>query len=443
MNILLKDFEQIIKLTLKAISPSEIFKEKVLIDKNKITFQEFSFSLDRFEKIIVIGFGKASSAMATEIEKYLLDKITAGIVITKYGFKTTTKKIEVFEAGHPLPDENTLKYSEKILDILSKTTANDLVLCLISGGGSSLFEVPIEGIDLKTLQSINDLLIKQKISIHKINFFRKAFSKVKGGKLLNYIFPATCLALIMSDVVGDDISVIASGPTFLDTNEIFIDKNEIPKIKDYLIDKDALSKLEKLVIKKSFPEKLIRYNNSKVFNFIVASNKTAVDASVEIAKKLGYEIHSLEYDQSKSVEELSIKFINDFLPIIKNEKKSKRAIFYGGETYLEVKGSGKGGRNQHLVLTILNELLKIKNEIELDFLISSFATDGNDGNTDAAGAIINNEILEKILKSNIPPVNFLHNFDSYNFFSQFDCLIQTGPTFTNVADILICLVSPK
>ncbi len=443
MNLLLKDFEQIINSTIKVISPSEIFKEKVLINKNKIRIKEFSFSLDRFEKIFVIGFGKASSAMATEIEKYLLDKITAGIVITKYGFKTPTKKIKVVEAGHPIPDENTFKYSNEILDLLSKTTENDLVLCLISGGGSSLFEVPIEGIDLKTLQSLNDLLIKQKISIHKINFFRKAFSKVKGGKLLNYIFPATCFSLIMSDVVGNDISVIASGPTFLDGHQISIDKNEIPNIQHYLRLDEALSKLEKLVVKKSFSEELIQYNNSKVFNFIVASNKTAVDASVKITKKLGYEIHSLEYDLSKSVEEMSIKFFYDFIPLMKNKKKSKRAIIYGGETYLEIKGSGRGGRNQHLILTILNELLKIKNEIELNFLISSFATDGNDGNTDAAGAFINNEILEKVLKSNFYPVNFLQNFDSYSFFSQFNCLIQTGPTFTNVADIFICLVSSK
>ncbi|MGB9664636.1 MAG: glycerate kinase type-2 family protein [Ignavibacteria bacterium] len=439
MDVLLIDFEQIITHTLKAISPSHIFQEKILIDNNQINYSGNSFELDRFEKIFVIGFGKASSAMATEIEKYLLNKITGGLVITKYGFKTPTKKIKVFEAGHPLPDKNTLKYSKGILDLLSKTTENDLVICLISGGGSSLFEVPIEGIDLETLQSLNGFLIKQKIPINKINYFRKAFSKIKGGKLLNYIFPSTCISFIISDVVENDISVIASGPTHLDANELFINENEIPKIKNYLNSDNALTKLESLVITKSFPEELIQYNNSRVFNYIVASNKTALDASVEIAKKLGYEIHSLKYELSKSVDEISIIFIDDFLQLTKKEKKSKQAIIYGSETYLEVKGNGKGGRNQHLVLTIMNELIKKKIEIDFKFLISSFATDGNDGNTDAAGAFFNNEIINKIIKSNYPTEIFLQNFDSYNFFNQFDCLIKTGPTFTNVADLFICL----
>jgi len=439
MNELSKDFEVIIKSFLKSISPSEIFKEKVLINKNQIKIEDKTFPLNEFEKIYVIGFGKASSAMATEIEKYLLDKIEDGIVITKYGFKTETKKIKVFEAGHPLPDENSIKYSLDVLNLLSKTKENDLVICLISGGGSSLFEVPVDGIDLITLQELNDYLIKRKIPIHRINSFRKAFSKVKGGKLLEYIYPSTCLSFVISDVIGDDLSVIASGPTYLAAKKIYIDNKDTLEVEKILHHKDEVIKIEQLIKSQSFPEEIISYYNSKVHNFIVASNKTAVERSIEISKQLGYEIFACKYDLLMSVEELASHFINEFLSLNQTQGYFKKIIVYGCETFLEVKGSGKGGRNLHLLLTILNELIKNKIKPNFNFFISSFATDGNDGNTDSAGAFINNQILEKVKLSTFSPEVYLQNFDSYNFFKNFNCLINTGPTFTNVADLFICL----
>lgn len=439
MNDLVKDFEIILNSALKSVSPSEIFKDKILIDENKFNIENHSFSINQFEKIYVIGFGKASSAMATEIEKYLLNRIEDGIVITKYGFKTRTKKIKVFEAGHPLPDENTIKYSLDVLNLLSKTGKNDLVICLISGGGSSLFEVPIDGIDLQTLQELNDYLIKQKIPIHKINYFRKAISKVKGGKLLEFIYPSTCISLIISDVIGDDLSVIASGPTYMTPEQIYIDRDSISELKKILNTKGKLQLLEQLVKTEIFNEKIFSNYNTKVHNFIVASNKTAVEKSIEISRKLGYELHSYKYDASSSVENLTEIFLNDFLTLNQIQKPFKKIIIYGGETFLEVKGKGKGGRNLHLILTILNELIKNNIQTNFKFLISSFATDGNDGNTNVAGAFINNELIDKVKSSSYSTEFYLQNFDSYHFFINFNCLIKTGPTLTNVADLFICL----
>ncbi|MCR4416399.1 MAG: DUF4147 domain-containing protein [Ignavibacteria bacterium] len=441
MDELFRDFNIIIKEALRSISPAELFKEKIFIDTNQIICQNNSFQLDQFANIYVIGFGKASSAMASEIEKYLSEKITDGIVITKYGFKTPTQKIKVFEAGHPLPDENTLIFSNEIMNLLTRTGSNDLVICLISGGGSSLFEVPLDGIDLQTLRLFNEFLIKQKIPIHKINFFRKAISKVKGGKLLKFIYPSTCISFIISDVIGNDISVISSGPTCLDEMESFIEDDDVPKVKKYFSKEDALHQLERLIKFKKFSNELIEYHNNKVFNFIISSNRTAVDKAIEEAVKLGYEIHSFKYDVSKSVEKMKEDFINEFLNLKRSNEKIKKAIVYGGETFLEVKGTGKGGRNSHLILLILNELLKSKVEINFKFLISSFATDGNDGNTDAAGAYINNQIIEEVKNSKYSPESYLQDFDSYNFFDAFNCLIKTGPTFNNVADFFICLTS--
>jgi len=436
---LIKDFELIINSAVTSVSPVEIFKQKIFIDKQKISYQRHSFQLDQFEKIFVIGFGKASSAMATEIEKYLYYKIEDGVVITKYGFKTETKKIKVFEAGHPIPDKNTLKYSQNILNLLSRSGENDLVICLISGGGSSLFEIPIDGVDLKTLQLLNDFLIKQKIPIHKINFFRKAISKVKGGKLLEFIYPSTCVSFIISDVIGDDLSVIASGPTYLTSKESFIDSKDISKITNILNKNDQLIKIEQLVKFKVFSDVIISYYNTRVHNLIIASNKTAVEKSIEISNQLGYEVFSCKYDLLSSIDELLMNFINEFLSLNQLQEKFKKVIIYGGETFLEVKGTGKGGRNLHLILSILNELIKNKIEVNFKFLISSFATDGNDGNTDVAGAFINNEILDRVKSSSHSTEFYLQNFDSYNFFKNFNCLIRTGPTFTNVADLFICL----
>jgi len=436
---LIKDFELIINSAVTSVSPVEIFKQKIFIDKQKISYQSHSFQLDQFEKIFVIGFGKASSAMATEIEKYLYYKIEDGVVITKYGFKTETKKIKVFEAGHPIPDKNTLKYSQNILNLLSRSGENDLVICLISGGGSSLFEIPIDGVDLKTLQLLNDFLIKQKIPIHKINFFRKAISKVKGGKLLEFIYPSTCVSFIISDVIGDDLSVIASGPTYLTSKESFIDSKDISKITNILNKNDELIKIEQLVKFKVFSDVIISYYNTRVHNLIIASNKTAVEKSIEISNQLGYEVFSCKYDLLSSIDELLMNFINEFLSLNQLQEKFKKVIIYGGETFLEVKGTGKGGRNLHLILSILNELIKNKIEVNFKFLISSFATDGNDGNTDVAGAFINNEILDRVKSSSHSTEFYLQNFDSYNFFKNLNCLIRTGPTFTNVADLFICL----
>ncbi len=200
MDILLQEFSFLVNSAIKSVLPKTIFQEKIKIHNSLLKIENIQINLDEYKNIYVIGFGKASSAMASELEKLLGDRITNGIIITKYGFKTLTKKIKVYEAGHPLPDKNTLLYSNNILKMLKQTSAQDLIICLISGGGSSLFEVPVNGLDLETLQLINQILITERLSIHQINYYRKALSKVKGGKLLNYIYPSTCLSLIISDV---------------------------------------------------------------------------------------------------------------------------------------------------------------------------------------------------------------------------------------------------
>lgn len=439
MSSLIGDFYQIISSTLCNLTPDFIFKEKIRLSSSVIELTELKINLREYEKIIVIGFGKASSAMATELEKYVGDRITEGIVVTKYGFKTPTEKIRVYEAGHPILDENTIKYSNEIVQLLSSTSEKDLVICLISGGGSSLFEIPDDSICLNELQRLNEFLIKQDIPIHKINFYRKAFSKVKGGKFLKYIYPATCMSLIISDVVGDDLSIIASGPTYIDKDL------STPALKGrfnseiILSNKFSIDQLNDFIYARKFENEIIEYFKSKVHNIILASNYDAIITASSEIEKLGYEIDTIKYNLSDTVENISKFILNVMKEKNQIEKPFRKALLIGGETFLKVKGEGLGGRNTHLVLTILNEIGTKNIETNLNFLIASVSTDGNDGPTDAAGAFITNEILEDLKTTSIEITPYLESYDSYNFFKQFNSLVKIGTTNTNVADIIIGL----
>lgn len=439
MSSLIGDFYQIINSTLRSVTPDFILKEKIRLSCSVIELTDLKINLREYEKIIVIGFGKASSAMATELEKYIGDRITEGIVVTKYGFKTPTEKIRVYEAGHPILDDNTIKYSNEIVQLLSSTSEKDLVICLISGGGSSLFEIPDDSICLNELQLLNEFLIKQDIPIHKINFYRKAFSKVKGGKFLKYIYPATCISLIISDVVGDDLSIIASGPTYIDKDL------SSPALKGrfnseiILSNKLSIDQLNDFIYARKFENEIIEYFKSKVYNIILASNYNAIITASSEIEKLGYEIDTIKHNVSDTVENISKFILNEIERKNQIERPFRKALLLGGETFLKVKGAGLGGRNTHLVLTILNEIVTKNIETNLNFLIASVSTDGNDGPTDAAGAFITNEILEDLKTTSIEITPYLESYNSYNFFKQFNSLVKTGTTNTNVADIIIGL----
>ncbi len=439
MGQLVEDFFSFINSAINSVKPEQIFKTKVKINEALLEYEFLRFDLNQFEKIYVIGFGKASSSMATEIEKYLYDRIVEGIVITKYGFKTPTKKIKIFEAGHPVPDENTIKYSGEVINLLHKTTNKDLVICLISGGGSSLFEVLTEGISLKDLQTLNDFLIKQKIPINQINFYRKSISEVKGGKLLRYIYPSTCISLIISDVVGNDLSTIASGPTFISQNNTTPQIKNVNEFKRSLNENLDVSSLNYLIMESNFEKEIVKYFHDKVFNFIIVSNNDAVNSVIEKAKSNGYEVCLVKKEISDSVENISDFLIKEFNKINQLHDSFRNIIVLGGEPYVEVKASGLGGRNSHLILHTLNEIISKNLEFNFDFLLASVATDGNDGPTDSAGAYITNQLLEKIKSSRINVEDYLNNFDSYNFFEQINSLIKIGSTFTNVADLIIGL----
>lgn len=439
MQNLIEDFKNILTCAIDSVKPVNIFKDAISLIDSKLIIKGDEFDLGQFENIYIIGFGKASSAMATELENILYDYITDGVVITKYGFKTPTRKIKVYEAGHPVPDENTIKYSKQILRIALKAEVNDLVLCLISGGGSSLFEVLPEGLSLDDLKILNDVLLRSGADIFEINLIRKKFSLVKGGKLLKELYPASCISIIISDVIGDDLSTIASGPTFLSSTE----ENKTKRIETVYNLKEILPERFVKLLKKNnqniFLDSLKTYYQSKIKNYIVASNQIALEKAKEIATLLGYNTRILNNSMQGEARIIAENFVDEMVRIRKDNKNLLPVcLLMGGETTVTVKGKGIGGRNLEFALACLIKIMKLN--LDFEFLISSVATDGNDGMTDAAGAIVNLDLIKRINSLNMNPEEYLSNNDSYTFFNQVDALLRLNSTFTNVMDVVICLM---
>jgi len=329
--------------------------------------------------------------------------------------------------------------TKKVISICSNLTNEDLVICLISGGGSSLFSLPADGISLEEKRLATDVLLKSGANIREINIVRKHISKVKGGQLLNFLKPAKVISLILSDVVGDPLEYIASGPTSPDPSTF---KDVYNIVKKY----NLISKLPKNIIERI--EKGLNGEvaetlkpGDKIFdnvkNIIVSNNIKSLIAMEEKAISLGYNTTILtSYAQGESRE------VGKFLCAIMKQissydtpVKKPACILLGGETTVTVKGKGKGGRNQELVLSVVLNCEGIKN-----FVFASIGSDGIDGYTDAAGAIADNLLLEEAINSGLKPEEFLENNDSYTFFKRTRNLIFTGPTGTNVNDFTIAII---
>jgi len=396
------------------------------------------------KKVFVIGFGKASLEMAKAINEASGAIIDKGIIITKYGHARGIKSIdniEVYEAGHPIPDEFGVSATEKIIELLRKADQSTLVICLISGGGSALLVLPIEPIKLEEKQTVTRLLLEAGADINEINAVRKHISSVKGGRLAKIAYPAHIKSLILSDVIGDRLDVIASGPTTFDTTTYMDAVKVIKKYK--LLDKipenviDVLYKGLNGEISETLKENDPVLANTE--NIIIGSNKIALAAAEKMAIELGFHTEILT-----SRLQGEAKKAGRWLAGIAKAYKEKIAqsvinkpvcLLSGGETTVKVIGSGKGGRNTELALSFAIEI----DGMEGIFLISS-GTDGTDGPTNAAGAYATADTIKKAKRLGMVPEAYLKNNDSYNFFKNIDGLLITGPTGTNVMDIQVIIV---
>jgi glycerate-2-kinase len=372
------------------------------------------------EKVTVLGWGKASMGMFNSFSENFQGEILQGCVITQKnkGQILTKESIEISYGAHPIPDESSFQSGEKILDIARGLDEKDTLVCLISGGGSSMFEVPKDGIDLKSLRTTYKLLLESGADIHEVNLVRRALSATKGGGLAKAAYPAKIINIIISDVPGNNLEDIASGPTVMDPFEIKPQEVLEKYAMDNKIDGQILE-----IIQKYRPINEKYFKNVKTH--IIADNKRAQNAMMKKAGEMGY--NAIQYKGYLSGEaRLAVK---SFL------ETPGDLIIGGGETTVTIKGKGQGGRNQEFVLA---GLCKIG-----DGVLASIGTDGIDGMTDAAGAIADKNVHKTAIEKDYDIDTFLENNDSHEFFKDCGGLIVSGPTGTNVADICVYLKSRK
>jgi glycerate 2-kinase len=424
-----------------------IFDESLLaVDPYQAVSRYCDYVLSRYEKeklnkLYVVSFGKAAPLMARALADRVDNALTKGIVITKYGHigsQHFADTLAVYEAGHPIPDENGVRATGEILNLLKQADENTFVVFLISGGGSALLCCPYKGIALAEKQLVTDLLLKAGANIQELNTVRKHISSVKGGRLAEIACPAKMVSLILSDVIGDQLDVIASGPTSPD-----------PSTYD-----DAMKVIQKYGLASRMPENVINIltkgvqghipetpkKGAPVFsgmnNIIIGSNAIAVEAAKKAAERSGYKTAVLSTKLSGEASQVA----KDLAKASLDRKKTMRdgekvCLIAGGETTVTVKGNGKGGRNTELALAFG---IEIQGEPGITFL--SAGTDGTDGPTDAAGAIVTGQMFSEAVQHGLDPQDYLTRNDSYTFFKTIKGLVITGPTGTNVMDIQLILL---
>ncbi len=407
---------------------------------NHLTMGGTVYDLSEYKKVFVVGGGKAGAAMAAGLEKILDDRISDGIISVKYGHLAKLNRIKLVEAGHPVPDSNGEKAAQAILGLAESATADDLVICLISGGGSALMPLPGRGLNLADKQKTTGVMLSCGATIHEINTIRKHLSNIKGGMLARAASPATLVSLILSDVVGDDLDVIASGPCVADSSTYA----------------DCMAIITGYGIEGDLPETVVSHLKSgrsgqipetpkagdpafeQTCNLIIGRNMDAVNAAKSAAENLGYPtlvLSSMIQGETRDVACVHGAIAREALKT-GNPMAPPLCILSGGETTVTIKGKGLGGRNQEFALAAAMDIAGYKT-----ITILSGGTDGTDGPTDAAGAVADGTTVARAAALGMNPHQYLADNDAYHFFEGLGDLIKTGPTNTNVMDVRVILVS--
>jgi glycerate 2-kinase len=443
----LRDLETIYWDAVHAVDPTGLMERQVNKKGRTLIINAYgnivSEDLSGYDRVIVLGMGKASARMACTMEAILGDDLSEGLIITKYSHGLDLKKIRVLEAGHPIPDENSLKGARMLVRLAQEADERTLILNLVSGGGSSLCCLPAEGISLKDKGATTKSLLASGATIDEVNCIRKHISRVKGGGLAKIAYPARIISLILSDVVGDRVDTIASGITAPDPTTFG----------------DALAILEKYRIQDRIPAAVEGFLTSgaqghipetpkagdPVFdnsmNIILGNNALACRAALSRANILGYDAHLLTTTLTGEARQAGGCFsllARDMDTGISNLKKPA-AIITGGETTVTLKGKGLGGRNQEMALAFACELHRVCPGTSNIYFLSA-GTDGTDGPTDAAGAFVTPELMERMDGIKARALDLLDDNDSYRFFEEAGLLFKPGPTYTNVCDIQILTV---
>lgn len=436
-----QDAHTLFQAGLVAVDPMEAIKRHVSLEGSLLQVGDRQYDLDGFDRVFVVGAGKAGASMSKAIEELLPGRINTGIVVVKHDHLLPTRTIELVEAGHPLPDEDGTVGARRITELVRTATGEDLVICLLSGGGSALLPAPVPGITLAQKQEITELLLASGATINQINTIRKHISTIKGGQLARSVSPATLITLILSDVIGDPLDVIASGPTVPDSDS-FGDCWHILdtfRLKEKIAE-PILSRFRR-GMKGRLPETPKPGDPAfeKTQNLVIASNALALQAAAKKARQLQYNTMVLSTFIEGETREVAKVHAAILKEILKSGSPLPRpaCVLSGGETTVTIQGDGLGGRNQEFVLAAAIEIAGMDNVV-----CFSAGTDGTDGPTDAAGAIADGATVSRARALSLDPQRALRNNDSYHFFDPLGDLLRTGPTNTNVMDLRIMLAGP-
>jgi len=398
-----------------------------------------------WQKIYVIAFGKAACSMAKAAQEIIPAQLLAQpiLAITNYENVTELANIEILGANHPLPDQTGFVAAQRIAKIAQQAQQGELVLALVSGGGSALIPFPADGISLNEKIATTDLLLASGATINEINCVRKHLSQIKGGGLAKFTAPADLHALILSDVLGDKLSDIASGPTiaddttFNDAIQVFKDKNIWHKITQNV--QTHLENGAQGIISETAKTGDAIFNNTG--HTLCGSNTISLQATSQMAQNLAYDLHLYSDQLSGEAKHIAEDLVIYAQALLSSGINKPNAILAGGETTVTITGTGLGGRNQEMALAFA--IAAEKHQLNANWVFLSGGTDGRDGPTDAAGGIVDQQTIERMRNATIEPKQYLANNDAYHALQISEDLLITGATGTNVADLQILLIQPQ
>ena len=426
---------------LRAVDPAEAVYTALARIGDQLLIESRAYDLRSFARVYIVGAGKAALPMAEAVSEVLRDQLSHGVIITKYGHsdRPLPDQIRVYEAGHPVPDQAALDATRELAALLASATSHDLIIVVLSGGGSALMTRPADDLSLADIQVTTQLLLRAGATIHQINSIRKHVDDIKGGGLVRLANGATIITLVLSDVIGDDLSVIASGPTvpdpstFADAWRVIEDFELIDQLPASIRQRLLAGKLAEIADTPKPGDALFE----RVQTVIIGNTARAALAAEAAAKHLKFNTLLLSTSvqgEAREVAKVAAAIAQEIYRY--NRPVAKPAcVIWGGETTVTLKGSGLGGRNQELALAAALAIDGLP-----DTLIAALGTDGTDGPTDAAGAIVTGGTVGRGRSIGLEAAAYLAANDSYHFFQPLGDLIITGPTGTNVNDLLFILI---
>ncbi len=425
---------EIVNAAIAAVNPFSAMQRHLRLEKGRLMVGNKALEISELDKVVVVGGGKAGGAMSEALERVIGDRISSGLVNVPQGTRSKyrTRKIGLAEAGHPLPTEGGARGAERMMNLVRGLGTRDLVICLLSGGGSSLIALPADGISLDELRETTQSLLKSGASIQEVNSVRKHLSKISGGQLAKAASPARVVTLVISDVVGDRLDTIASGPTYPDPTTYpdalaVIEKYGLAgKMPSSVLSRLELGKARKLPETPKPGEKCFLNTRHE----IVARNADAVRASVAVGRAHGLNVRILTEKMQGEARQVGADFAASARKVAEAGKRTPALLVSGGETTVAVIGEGSGGRNQEIALSAATVISGLNNAA-----VVSFSTDGIDGPTTAAGAIADGFTVERARRLGLDSVAYLRRNDSHSFFEKLGDLVVTGITGTNVMDL--------